>query len=214
MRLALFDLDGTVLRGNSWHEYFWWITRQRPRYAPRLLAGLVLRRARLISARTLKDAALGPLAGLDASQIRELGQRVWREKLRAMVRTSAREEISRCRADGYEPVFASAAFDFLVRPVAQDLGVAEVVSTQIEYTGSLCRGQIAGSEVRGPTKASSVRSHFAHRDIDWRRSRAYTDELEDVPLLGLVGEPVFVTTDGRRPAGLRDDIRVATWHDA
>ena len=213
MRLALFDLDGTVLRGNSWHEYFWWTMRGRPALAPGLLARLALRRIGLMRADVLRAAALRPLNGLEAAAVAALGARVWTERLRAQVRLAAREEIARVRRDGCEPVLATGAFDFLAEPVAAELGVREIVCTRLDYAGDICLGRVAGAEARGRAKADAVRAHFAKREVDWMRSRAYSDDVEDAPLFALVGESVLVARGAIRPVSLLANVKVADWDE-
>jgi putative phosphoserine phosphatase/1-acylglycerol-3-phosphate O-acyltransferase len=211
MRLALFDVDGTVLRGNSWHEYFWWTARCRPGLAPGLLARLVLRRAGLLSARTLQHAALRPLRGLNAAAVQQHGRRLGAERLHGMVRPAARREMAQRRAEGCTLVLATGAFDFLAEPLAAELGVEEVVCTRLEFVGGLCTGRIAGAEARGQTKADLVRARFAARAVDWAQSRAYSDDWEDAPLFALVGQPVFIAPGWTRPAGAPSTLQSADW---
>jgi putative phosphoserine phosphatase/1-acylglycerol-3-phosphate O-acyltransferase len=211
MRLAVFDLDGTVLRGNSWQEYFWWTLRSHPCRAPALLALLFLRQLRLIEARTLKNAALRTLRGASAAKVAALGERIFRERLNPTLRGIARTEVARARADGCELVLATGAFDFLARPVAAELGIAHVLCTRVEMHADVCAGRIDGTEVRGTIKAEALKSHFADRPVDWAGSRAFSDELEDLPLLSLVGTPTFVARSGVRPDGLPAHIPVVGW---
>jgi HAD superfamily hydrolase (TIGR01490 family) len=211
MRLALFDLDGTVLRGNSWHEYFWWTARNRPALAPGLLARLAMRCVGLMRPDTLRAAALRPLGGLETAAVAEFGARVCAERLRALVRPVAREEIARARADGCEPVLATGAFDFLAKPLAAELSVREIVCTRLDYAGEICLGRVAGVEARGRAKADAVRERFAGREVDWARSRAYSDDVEDAPLFALVGEPVLVARGTIRPVSLPANVKVADW---
>ena len=209
MRLALFDLDGTVLRGNSWHEYFWWSVRQRPAAAPWLLAHLALRRARLTESHTLARVTLGPLRGQDPEAVAAVGRQVFADRVGALIRPAARREIARCVADGCVPVLATATMDFLAFPVAAELGVREVIATRLEYAAGKCQGRWLLPEPRGVAKAAAVQARFAGQAVDWAGSRAYSDEAVDLPLLGLVGEPVFVTA--MRPAGLDARIRSVDW---
>jgi putative phosphoserine phosphatase/1-acylglycerol-3-phosphate O-acyltransferase len=209
MRLALFDLDGTVLRGNSWQSFYWWTLRQSPARAPGLLSRLLLRRARLIDARTLQLAALQTLRGLDATAVAGFGRRMFDERLRAMIRPAARCEIARRIDEGCTVVLATAAFDFLAAPIAEDLGIKHVVATQIEFSNDTCIGTMRLPEPRGPAKAAAVRAKFTGADVDWLASCAYSDELEDLPLLSLVGTPVCIGV--QRPAGLPSNVRVENW---
>ncbi len=214
MRLALFDLDGTVLRGNSWQEFFWWQLRRRPLLAPGLLARLALRTAGAMSGRALREAALRPWAGLDATELAALGRRVTETRLRALVRPVARREIARAVTDGCEPALATGTFDFLAAAIATELGVREIVCTRLEFSGGKFTGRIAGDEARGAAKAAAVRAHFAGREVEWARSRAFSDHLEDAPLFALVGEPVFVAPAGARPAGLPPGMSVVDWDES
>ena len=56
-RLAIFDFDGTLLRGNSWHEFFFAEMRRHPARAPLLASGWLLRRTRLWSGPRLRALA-------------------------------------------------------------------------------------------------------------------------------------------------------------
>jgi HAD superfamily phosphoserine phosphatase-like hydrolase len=172
MRLALFDLDGTLLRGNSWRAYFWWALRRWPARAPGLLGWLALRRIRLIAGRTLREKALRPLRGLDARALAEIGRGIFLEQLRGQIRAMAREEIAQAIAEGYQPVLATGAFEFLAEPLAQELGITEIVATRLEFADGKCLGRIAGMETRGAAKAEAVRARFLGRAVEWERSRA------------------------------------------
>lgn len=211
MSLAVFDLDGTVLRVNSWQVFYWWTLRRRPFTAPKLLTWLAARRLRLIEGRTLREATLHTLRGLDAVAVAEIGRRVCGERLISSVRPVARQAIVRARLDGYEPVLATAAFDFLARPLADELGIVEVVCSTVAFTEGKCLGCFAGPERRGAIKAEAVRARFAQRDVDWAASRAYSDDVEDEPLWSLVGDPVFVSGVEVRRGGLPARVRCEVW---
>lgn len=211
MRLALFDLDGTVLRGNSWRAFFWWILRERSGQAPRLLFRLALRRARLIDGRALREATLRPLRGLDLATVQGMGERIWAERLRAMVRPAARREIDRARACGLQPVLATGTFDFLAAPIARELGIDEVVSSRVAFDGGRCTGCIVGPETRSVHKATAIQSRFAGREIDWAGSQAFTDDVEDAPLWALVGDPVLVRSSWGRRTPRPDRVREVDW---
>lgn len=211
MRVALFDLDGTILRGNSWHAYFSWVVRSRPWFAATLLPWVGLRRLRLISGATLRRAALLPLRGADRDVISVVGEEIAFTRLRGLVRDAARREIDRCRTRNYTIALATAAFDFLAEPIAKELGISEIACTRLDYQSGRFTGRIVGEELRGDAKAEAVRALLAGRGIDWRESCAFSDDPEDAPLFSLVGTSTLVTSlrreRGRRLAG----VRVVDW---
>ncbi len=210
MRLAIFDVDGTVLRGNSWRKYFWWTLRHRVSAAPGLVGRLALRQGRLLSARTLKEATLRPFRGYDHAAMAAVGRRVFEDELRAIIRPAARREVARAVAEGFEPMLATAAFSFLAVPIAEELGIREMVATQLEFIDGVFSGRIAQPEPRGPGKAAAVQAYYSGRDVDWKGSRAFSDEALDLPLLRLVGHPALVARS--RPAKLPPDVPVVNWY--
>jgi len=214
MRLAIFDVDGTLLRGNSWQAYFWWAVGEWPAAAPGLLARLVARKAGLMTAEALREAALRPLWGKSRAEVDAIGRRVFAGRLRRQLREAARREVRRVKEEGFVPVLATGAFDFLAERVAEEFGVAEVVSTRLEYEGRHCAGRIRGVETRREAKAAAVRGHFAGRPVEWAESRAYSDDEEDAPLWELVGEKVLVCSREHERAEAPDGVNVAVWPDA
>lgn len=208
MKLAIFDLDGTVLRGNSWRAYFWWMVRRRPGRAAGLLCALARRAVGLLDARGLREEALAPLRGLDASAVRAVGAELVAQRLSAQIRPRARQELARCVAEGHEPVLATGAFDFIAEVLAAELGIRRVVCTRLAYgENGLCEGRIQGAETRGRAKAEAVRAMFEGRSVDWAGSCAFSDDMEDAPLFALAGRPVLVTRAAKAPEG----IEVANW---
>lgn len=208
MKLAIFDLDGTVLRGNSWRVYFWWMVCRRPRHTAGLLCALARRAVGLLDGRGMREAALAPLRGLDASAVRAVGVELVARRLSAQIRPRARQEMARCATEGYEPVLATGAFDFVAEVLAAELGIRKVVCTRLEYGGDgLCAGRIQRTETRGRAKAEAVRAMFERQSVDWEGSCAFSDDMEDAPLFALVGRPVLVTRESKAPEG----IEVANW---
>ena len=206
MRLAIFDLDGTVLRCNSWRVFYGWTLRHHPARAPGLLIKLAARRLRLIGGRTLREATLRSLAGLDSQTVAQIGRRISSERLVGCVRAEARREIERARAEGMIPVIATGAFDFLAAPLAATCGISAIVCSRVAFIDGKCAGRIEGEETRGTAKADALRAHFVGHDVEWARSRAYSDDVEDAPLWALVGEPVMVAAGGILPVNVARQI--------
>ena len=178
-----------------------------------MLVRLAARRAGVMEARAVREVALRPLCGLTRKEVAEIGRRVFEQRLRAQVRCDARAEIRRVRAEGFVPVLATGAFEFLAWRVAEEVGVGEVVCTRLAFEGERCAGRIQGEETRQEVKAAAVREHFAKLDVDWAGSRAYSDDVEDVPLWNLVRDRVLVRGRGGRRMNQPGDVRIVEWAD-
>lgn len=212
MKLAVFDFDGTVLRGNTWHLFFAEQLRERRIRAPWLLTALAIRRTRLVSAEWLQDQALAPWRGQSLRAVEEIARVFYETQLRPRLRPAALAEISRHRAQGDEVVVVSAAWDVLLAPFAAEFGVTRWAGTPVAFAGDRCAGRLAAHLLRGEAKAAWLRQTFSGQAVDWAGSHAYGDEAADLPMLGLVGSPCFVAAnDAAVPAGLPAGVRRLIW---
>ena len=105
LKLAVFDFDGTVLRGNTWHLFFAGQLREYRLRAPWLLTALAIRRTRLVSAEWLQNQALAPWRGQSRQSVEAAAEAFYREQLRPRLREAAMTEIARHRAQGDEVVY-------------------------------------------------------------------------------------------------------------
>ncbi len=212
MRLAIFDFDGTVIRGNSWHEFFRSEVRRRPARAPVLLLAGMLRRSRVWSGSRLRAFALSGLRGMAEAGVLALGNELYMRRLAAQVVPEAVAEITARRAAGFEIVIATGAFAFNVAPFARSVGAHAVIATEVEFQDGVCTGRMLWDETLGAAKAAALRERFGDEAaVDWSRSCVYTDSATDAPLLALVGERCFVSADGNPVAGLPENTQCLRW---
>jgi len=211
MKVAIFDFDGTLLRGNSYHLFFQWVLRNRPARAPGLLLCLLLRKLRLVPARFLKNCTLRVLRGLSEAEVLALGRRLHQELLAPRLRPEGLRELAQRRAEGCEIVLLTGAFDFLVAPLVEAQAIPLWHATRLEFRDGLCAGAIDGEESRGSEKLRAMETLFAGRMVDWAESRAYGDEEDDVPVLSRVGHPVWIETRRKAPRTLPPACQCVRW---
>jgi phosphoserine phosphatase len=73
--------------------------------------------------------------------------------------------------------------------------MSAAIGTVSEVTDGVYTGRLCGPVAHGPAKAQRVRALLAEHGLDARRSWAFSDSVNDVPLLALVGNPVATNTD-------------------
>lgn len=142
------------------------------------------------------DAALGFVAGRDRSEVRVLAREIAGERIVPRVFPDMAELIGRHREAGTLTFVATAGPAELAEIVAEGLGMTGGLGTHAEVDDSeRYSGRLAGSVLHGEAKAGAVESHAAEAGIDLSESVAYSDTINDLPLLKLVGNAEVVNPD-------------------
>jgi putative phosphoserine phosphatase/1-acylglycerol-3-phosphate O-acyltransferase len=118
--------------------------------------------------------------------------------LAAMVQPFAGPVFEQHRAAGRPVVLATTTPYDLVKPLADRLGLDDVVATKygVNADGTY-DGSVAGPFVWGQGKLAAVRAWAEEHDVDLTASYAYSDSFFDTPLLSAVGTPIVVNPDPR-----------------
>lgn len=207
--IALFDVDGTLVGGQSYRYLFstlWEESRRGRHRLAGVLAGMLpweaLRRAwpaqRLrVQARWARRVA-SLFTGVQVEDAQELC-RITSAKLAGALRPSILDEMETRRREGCRVVLASTAIFPLVSEVGALVGAQAWVGTPLQardghYTGKLdgpvCNGAHKVAYVEALTRSWGV-------EVDWPSSWAYSDAVVDLPMLRRVGHPVAVAPEPR-----------------
>ncbi len=217
MRVALFDVDGTLIRGQSYAHLLRWLWRRgwrRPRVLGVVCAGLPSQLGRKLGlvdrlhnqerwargmAWLLRDAPVAEVEDLLGLFCRELA---------AALRPGVREEMRARRAEGYRIILASTGISPVIGCLAQALEARGHAATPLEVQGGRFTGRLAGPVCNAVRKLRYVEelAEAWGEPIDWAASFAYSDGVPDLPMLERVGHPVAVDPDSRllRIAGERN----------
>jgi len=200
MNLALFDLDNTLLAGDS--DYAW---------AQFLIEEGVLDRAgfearnqdyyRQYQAGTLDifeylAFQATPLVGRAPGVVESWHARYMQQKVKPMILPRARELLAAHAGDLCAIV--TATNDFITTPIASELGVPHLIASQLERAGADFTGRGTGTPAFQAGKIARVKGWLAglgHDLSDFERSAFYSDSRNDIPLLEAVTHPVAVDPD-------------------
>jgi HAD superfamily hydrolase (TIGR01490 family) len=216
-RAAFFGLD-TLIPGSSLYLLAQGLHR-RHLYGTADLAGFAWQRLvfRAGKAGGPQDAALSFVAGKHRPELRALAREIADERIVPLVYPDLAEIIEAHRAAGALTFVATAAPSELAEIVAEGLGMTGGLGTTAEVDAQeRYSGRLAGTLLQGEAKAGAVVLHAAHAGIDLSASVAYSDSINDLPLLELVGHAEVVNPDRqlRRVAQRRGwkvhDVRPAT----
>lgn len=83
----------------------------------------------------------------------------------------------------------------LAAVIARRLGLTGALGTVAESRGGIYTGHLDGPPLHGLAKAEAVRALAVAEDLDLGECSAYSDSVNDIPMLSLVGHPVAVNPD-------------------
>jgi len=199
---AFFDLDKTLLPGSSLFPLAREMYRQKYFTVGDLARlGTDQIRYRLIGTEAegpmerARAASLEAIRGRRREEVIGVGRAVAREELVPRIYPQAVELLQRHKRAGREVYIASSSPEDYIALLAEELAIDGVVGTRAEVVDDRYTGNLEGPMVHGPEKAARVKELAAERGIDLNRSWAYSDSVNDVPLLELVGNPVAMNPD-------------------
>ena len=215
---AFFDVDNTLIRGASIY-YFARGLAARDMFGPRDLArvawGQVYFRLRGAEnaehINALRQAALTFVAGHKVTDIISLSEEIFDETMADRVWEGTRELAQGHLRAGQRVWLVTATPVELATVISQRLGLTGALGTVAESADGVYTGRLVGGLLHGEAKAAAVASLAEREGLDLTRCSAYSDSVNDLPMLQLVGHPHAVNPD----AELRAEARRGGWpvHD-
>lgn len=190
-RIAIFDFDGTLIRGDSLGPFLAAIAGPW-RTTAAFLAGLsraasggaLLDRRSAIKAGLLRHALAGRSLDEAEAAARDICRRLhWR---RAMVEALKAHKLAGCRI-----VVATGALDLYIGEALAGLPVDDVLATTMEVEGSRLTGRMAGGNCVRAEKARRVAAYLAEHG-PFVESWGYGNRPSDLAMLALVDHPTVV----------------------
>lgn len=216
MKLAVFDLDHTLLSGDSdmlWCGFL--VARgvlDRASFEARNAEVERAYRAGAISAQDFSAFYLSTLAGRSRAQLDPLRDAFVRECIAPRIPPAAYELVAAHRTAGDLLVLSTATNRYLVEPTAAALGFEHLIATEPHEQGGVFTGRARGTLNMREGKVERLRDWLASMRLPATaiaQAAFYTDSINDLPLLQAVGNPVAVDPDERLLAHARaSDWRV------
>lgn len=214
MDLALFDLDNTLLAGDSDFEWAQYLISQgvldREVYEARNRDFFEQYKAGTLDIHAFLDFQLKPLARHPRRLLDAWHADFMQTRILPMVTEKGRALVRRHQAEGTLAAIVTATNSFVTAPIAREFGIEHLIATEPEQAGGEFTGRVSGTPSFREGKVARVDAWLAGLGRgrgDFERSWFYSDSLNDLPLLASVSHPVAVDPD---PTLLRH-AREAGW---
>jgi HAD superfamily hydrolase (TIGR01490 family) len=197
---AFFDVDRTLVACNTGRLFLRDLRRRGEislLRAVRAMGWMAKYHLSLIDLQVIAARIAEQLRGKSESEFAERCRRWVEDEVLPLVVPGALRQIERHRAEGHVLAVLSSSPTYVTRPLAETLGIEEVLSTTFEVDGDLFTGRLVGPACVGPGKIHWAEGLVSRRELDLAQSFFYTDSYTDLPMLERVGNQVIVNPDPR-----------------
>jgi HAD superfamily hydrolase (TIGR01490 family) len=197
--LAIFDLDNTLLGGDS--DYLWGrflcekgivdgrsYDRENLRFYEEYKAGT-------LDIHEFLRFSLRPLSGHDMATLAGWHLQFMKEKIEPIMLPKANALLEKHRAQGDYLLIITATNRFVTGPIAQALGVDELIATDPEIINGRYSGSVSGVPCFQQGKVTRLEQWLQQTGKNLAGSYFYSDSRNDIPLLEMVENPVAVDPD-------------------
>lgn len=201
MKLALFDLDHTLLNIDSdhaWGEFL--IAKQlvdETRHRQKNDQFYQDYKAGTLDAVAYNEFVFEFLSNHDMSYLDEIHAEFMQEIIAPNMRPQGFEAIARHRDAGHEIVIITATNSFVTKPIASAFGVESLIASQPEIKNNRYTGRLSGEPCFQVGKLHHLQRWLSTKDHAVSESWGYSDSFNDRFLLEYVHHPVVVNPDTR-----------------
>jgi HAD superfamily hydrolase (TIGR01490 family) len=202
MRLALFDLDNTLLAGDSDYEWGQFLVDrgvlERADYEAQNRAFYEQYKAGILDIHEFLGFALRPLADHAPEALEAWHREFMKERIAPMMLPAARALVRRHLEQGDLCAIITSTNSFVTRPIAHAFGIEHLIATEPEKRDGRFTGGVAGLPSFREGKLRRLDDWLAglgRRFADFGESVCYSDSHNDLPLLERVSRPVAVDPD-------------------
>ncbi|WP_250461136.1 HAD family hydrolase [Microbulbifer litoralis] len=205
MQLAIFDLDNTLIGGDSDHAWGEFLVEREhvdgERYRSANDRFYRDYQSGELDIFAYLEFALEPLAQLSRGQLGNLQRAFMEEVISEIWLPQAEALIDRHRREGHHIMIITATNRFVVEPIAERLGVDTLLATEPEEVEGRFTGRVAGEPCFQGGKVLRLHQWLAHNPAYSAAEKwFYSDSINDLPLLREVEHPVAVDPDPRLQA--------------
>ena len=207
-KLIIFDLDNTILNGNS--DYSWIkfmidsgqvdhdeYTKRNEYFYEQYYQGS-------LDYDAWAEFALSTFKGKTPEQLKGLLKEFLNSIIEPMINIYALRLLHEHSHDNDFMLLASATNSIIVKPIAERLGFKHIIATDVEIIAGKYTGKMKGESALGKGKLNKVKEWMSRNGFsNFENTTFYSDSINDLPLLLEVSNPIAVNPD--------EQLRATCW---
>ena len=201
IKLAIFDLDNTILKIDSDYEMVNYLIDKN----------FILEKYRKINKdyfnsyedgsiniNNFSEFSLKPFVGMKQKDINFIFDDFYYKIIEPSYNTNLIKRINEHKKASQETLLASATNSLIVSYVAEKLGFKNFISSEVVFRNGKCTGKVKKPYALGEGKLKLVKKLFSNYNFTLNKASLYSDSINDVPLVKAVHMPIAVNPDNKR----------------
>jgi HAD superfamily hydrolase (TIGR01490 family) len=201
VRLAIFDLDNTLIAGDSDHSWGQFLVHKKlvdaDVYTQANDRFYEQYKAATLNIHEYLAFSLAPLTHYSLDELTQLHQEFMRDYIEPMMLPKAKALLAEHRAKGDYLLIITATNSFVTHPIAKYLGVDDILASDAEIVADRYTGKGTGTPCFQGGKVIRLQAWMKAHNYNLDDAYFYSDSINDLPLLEQVPNPVAVDADER-----------------
>ncbi|MBN1378248.1 MAG: HAD family hydrolase [Gammaproteobacteria bacterium] len=198
-KIAIFDLDNTLIGGDS--DYSWgqflvregavdarWYAKNNEKFYQDYREGN-------LDIDEFLRFALRPLSEHSTETLLSLRDQFIAQCIEPLILPRAENLVAQHRASGHHLLIITATNRFIAEPTAQRLGITNLLATEPEVLNGRFTGRVEGLPCFQAGKIQHFRNWLSEQKLESAETWFYTDSHNDLPMLNEVDHPIAVDPD-------------------
>jgi HAD superfamily hydrolase (TIGR01490 family) len=211
MALAIFDLDNTLIAGDSDHSWGEFLVAEQRVDAQQFKKSNDQFYADYVDGSldifAYLEFSLRPLTEIPMAELKELHAKFMRQVITPMHLPKAQALLQKHREAGDRLLIITATNRFVIEPICHSLGVREFLAADPEIANGRYTGKVVGTPTYQQGKVTRLKEWLQEQSETLEGSWFYSDSANDLPLLLEVDNPVAVDPCDR----LREKAQDQQW---
>ena len=213
MNLCLFDLDNTLLRGDSDYEWTKYLVENdlidEKKFKKRNDKYYIQYKEGNLNINEFLSFQLGLLKKFTLIELNLIYNKFFEIKIKPMITADSLALIKKHKND--LKVIITATNSFITKPICDFFQIEELIATIPEIKKNGFTGRVIGTPCFGKGKVDRLNEWMKNKNLEWKgfkKSFFYSDSINDLPLLELVNKPIAVNPDPK----LKSIAKKRNWH--